>query len=147
MIQLLADVGAQKPVSKSAKKNAARKAKKSAETSNTSEEQRPAASTGGAKKSPVQSQQTASQPTQEGAHCQGASDDANEKRARALKKKIRQISELQDKQAGGAELTPEQKTKLDSLADLCVPNLSLKCLVHLLCDCLLFRNALRCINA
>lgn len=117
--RVCADQASGKPMSKSAKKNAARKAKKAAESNDTQQQQSTMQSNGVGTASSRTAQPASAQHTQQGAQCQGSVDDAGEKRARALKKKIRQISELQDKHSAGVKLTPEQQQKLDSLSDLC----------------------------
>lgn len=106
-------------MSKSAKKNAARKAKKASEVPQSSQPSAPVSNAGTG--SDPGAPQAPRQVSQRGGEAQGAADESNEKRIRALKKKLRQISELQDKQATGADLTPEQMAKLDSMATLCVP--------------------------
>eukprot|EP00892_Ulva_mutabilis_P002818 jgi/Ulvmu1/12537/UM090_0024.1 len=113
-----ADQVAAKPMSKSAKKNAARKAKKGSDPGQPAE-QPPSGQVQAATKAQNGAAHAPSdQQSQHGAQCQESAAEAGDKRARALKKKIRQITTLQDKSSAGEQLTPEQQVKLDSLSDL-----------------------------
>lgn len=103
-----------KPLSKSAKKNAARRAKKASEGnegSNVTQSVQQSAK--------GQHNQPAVDGSNGGANEPENEQEAKEKKIRALKKKLRQCEQLEEKRSGGAELTPEQEDKLAGMKELC----------------------------
>jgi uncharacterized protein with WD repeat len=103
-------------MSKSAKKNAARRAKKAAHAEDNWDAPAHSAAAGGAG-----AETRSSQKEDEAGSAPVDENDAKEKKARALKKKIRQCEQLREKRSAGADLTPEQEVKLNSIEDLCAP--------------------------
>jgi uncharacterized protein with WD repeat len=67
----------------------------------------------------AEAQQEAPASRQEGANELENEQDVKEKKIRALKKKIRQCEQLEEKKSSGTTLTPEQVAKLNSLETLC----------------------------